>query len=401
MDRPRQAVILAGGQGTRLKPLTDTCPKPMIPFHGRPFLEYLVDMLRDQGFQRLLLLLGYLPEQVIEHFGDGSRFGVAIDYAISPVAFETGARVREARDRLEDRFLLLYCDNYWPMDFDRMWRQYQEAGKPAQVTAYDNDDGYTRHNLIVGDDGTVRVYDKSRTHPGLEGVDIGFLILERAVVDLLPGGGNPSFEAEVYPKLIQRGELGAYRSGHRYYSVGSHERLHLTDAFLGRRRMVLLDRDGTLNKRMGRAEYVCSWDQWEWLPGAINAMAELTAMGYAIAIITNQPGIARGALTEDGLAIIHGNMIKQAEAAGAVINAVYHCPHNWNEGCGCRKPAPGMLFQAQREHHLDLTKTFFIGDDDRDGEAAAAAGSKWIKVSDEFPLSAAVSELRRLDHEAS
>ena len=91
-ERPRQAVILAGGRGTRLGRLTQTRPKPMIEFHGRPFLHYLIELLRDQGFERILLLLGYLPDVIQNYFGDGRTFGVSIRYAILPVEDETGRR---------------------------------------------------------------------------------------------------------------------------------------------------------------------------------------------------------------------------------------------------------------------------------------------------------------------
>lgn len=393
MERPRQAVILAGGRGTRLAPLTDVRPKPMIRFHGRPFLEYLIEMLKDQGFERVLLLLGYLPDAVTEYFGDGSRFGVKITYRVSPVEDETGTRIAKARDQLDDRFLLLYCDNYWPLDFDRLWRRYLEAGTKALVTVYDNEDNYTRDNLILDEGGLVRVYDKSRTTAGLKGVDIGFFILDRTVTDLIPTAGNPSFEATVYPQLIANRDLAAFRTGHRYYSVGSHDRLPLTESFLARPKTVLIDRDGTLNVRMGKAEYVRSWSQWRWLGGAREALARLTQAGYGIAVITNQPGIARGALEPESLADIHEHMIQEAAEAGARIDAVYFCPHNWDEGCPCRKPKPGLLFQAQRDFHLDLSRTYFIGDDPRDEEAARAAGARFIMIGDDFSLVEAVGAL--------
>src|SRR6185369_6652215 len=100
-ERPDQAVILAGGRGTRLLPLTISRPKPMILFHGRPFLEYLIDQLREQGFRRILLLLGYLPEIIMDYFGDGRRFGIQMDYHVTSVDDETGARLRSARDRID------------------------------------------------------------------------------------------------------------------------------------------------------------------------------------------------------------------------------------------------------------------------------------------------------------
>src|SRR5947208_6579331 len=89
MIPPTQAVILAGGRGTRLARLTDTKPKPMIEFHGKPFLEYLIEMVREQGFRNVLLLLGYLPDVIRNYFGDGSKWGLTIDYAISDVDDET------------------------------------------------------------------------------------------------------------------------------------------------------------------------------------------------------------------------------------------------------------------------------------------------------------------------
>jgi D-glycero-D-manno-heptose 1,7-bisphosphate phosphatase len=82
-ERPRQAVILAGGRGTRMRPITDDRPKPMVPILGKPFLEYQIEQLRDEGFERILLLLGYLPEVVMDYFGDGNRWGVKIEYSVT------------------------------------------------------------------------------------------------------------------------------------------------------------------------------------------------------------------------------------------------------------------------------------------------------------------------------
>src|ERR1700733_534474 len=137
-ERPRQAVILAGGRGTRLAPLTDTRPKPMIEFHGRPFLEYLIDFLRDQGFQRILLLLGYLPDVIRDHFGDGARFGVEITYSVTDVSNDTGRRLYLARPHMEPCFLLAYCDNYCPIDIETMWRRFRASSALAVVTVYAN-----------------------------------------------------------------------------------------------------------------------------------------------------------------------------------------------------------------------------------------------------------------------
>jgi len=357
----------------------------MIEFHGKPFLAYLIEMLRDDGFERVLLLLGYRAEVIQDYFGDGSQFGVAIEYSVSPAEDLTVERVRLAKDRIEDCFLLMYCDNYWPIQMDRMWEEFQAAGVPAMVTVYRNADGYTRSSVRVDDEGFVRTYDRSRTAAGLQGVEIGFAILTKPVLDLFPPG-DALFEEAVYPPLTAKGQLKAFVTGHRYYSVGSHERLSMTDRFLARRPAVLLDRDGVLNKRPRRAEYVRSWSEFRWMEGAREALGMLTRAGYRLIVISNQAGVARGALTAADLEEIHGRMQRDVAECGGRIDGIYTCPHGWDEGCECRKPKPGMLFAAQRDHDLDLSRTLYIGDDERDAEAAAAAGCRFAYATGEGGL---------------
>lgn len=385
-----QAVILAGGRGTRLKPLTDSRPKPMIEFHGRPFLEYLIENLREQGIRKVLLLLGYLPDAVRGHFRDGSGFGVEIQYSVTEETDDTGRRMRLAESRIDDVFLFMYCDNYWPLRLGDMLRRYEESAAEAQITVYSNKDQYTRSNVQVLD-GRVALYDKLRASQGLQGVDIGYGIFKKSIFRHL-GAGNMHFETEVYARLVEERQLGAYVTDHRYYSVGSFERLKLTEEFLRRRPAIILDRDGVLNRRAPKAEYVRTWKQFAWVPGAREALRMLKEAGYRIIVVTNQAGIARGAMTEAALREIHDRMRKEAGDCGGGIDAVYHCPHGWDERCECRKPRPGMLFKAQRDLHLDLTRTFFIGDDERDEEAGRAAGCKTALVSPERPLLRIVRE---------
>jgi histidinol-phosphate phosphatase family protein len=397
---PTQAVILAGGLGTRLRPLTDTVPKPMIPFHGKPFAEYLLEMLRKQGITDVLFLLGYLPQVVTDYFGDGAKHGLRITYSISPVEDETGTRLRKAIDQLDDQFLLLYCDNYWPINLPRMWDFFLRTGARAMVTVYANEDGYTRSNLKVNEKGLIEIYDKTRSSPGLQGVDIGFGFFPKSIIAELPDG-NISFEKETYGRLVTDRKLVGYVSQHRYYSVGSHERLSLTDAFLGRCRTILLDRDGVLNRKAAKAEYISSPDQFVWLPGALDALRLLTEAGYRIILISNQAGIARGKITWEELHAVENKMRREAEAAGGKIEAIYVCPHHWDENCACRKPKPGMLFQAQRDYHLDLSRTWFLGDDERDIQAGTAAGCKTGLVTPDKGLKDWIAEILAAESSSS
>jgi histidinol-phosphate phosphatase family protein len=384
-DRPRQAVILAGGRGTRMQPITNDRPKPMVPILGRPFLEYQIEQLREQGFERVLILLGYLPEVVQDYFGDGSGWGVRIEYSVTEPDQLTSSRVATARHMIDRCFLLLYCDNYWPMQMNRLWARFCEAGKPALITVYSNKDDYSRGSVLLDGDGHVRVFDRLRTTPGLRGVEISYAIITDLALALLPEQ-DTLFEEAIYTPLARQGRLTAYVSDHRYYSVGSLHRLPATEAFMRREPTVIVDRDGVLNCKPAQAQYVRNWSEWEWCAGSLEALRLLRQAGYRVIIASNQPGIGRGFMTEADLDAVHGRMMREIALAGGLVDAIYYCPHDWHAGCECRKPKPGLLFQAQREFDLDLTRTPFIGDDERDAAAAAAAGCPFHCVTDSRSL---------------
>jgi D-glycero-D-manno-heptose 1,7-bisphosphate phosphatase len=279
----------------------------------------------------------------------------------------------------------MYCDNYWPLQLDRQWKRFRDADLDALVTVYSNADGYTKDNVAVDEDGLIRVFDRTRSAPGLRGVEIGYVVVAERILDMLPEE-DVLFESALYPALAERGRLGAFVTDHRYYSVGSPERLPLTDAFLARRPAIILDRDGVINRRPPKAQYVRSWGEFEWLPGAADALRLLRRADYTVIVVSNQAGIARGEMTEAGLKVINERLMSETLDLGGRIDAIYYCPHGWDDGCDCRKPKPGMLFRAQHEFNIDLSRTLFVGDDERDAEAGEAAGCPSVLVSDERSL---------------
>lgn len=384
-----QAVIFAGGLGERLKPFTLTNPKPMYPFNDKPFIEYLIVQIKEFGISDIILLLGYLPEKIMDYLGDGSRYGVKITYCVTPVEYDTQFRLKSAQNLLQDQFLMMYCDNYCPIDFSRLVSEYYENEAWIQFSAYANEDGYTKNNLKIGEQGIVEIYDKKRKQPDLSGVDIGYAIVSKKVLSLM-SENNENFEAVVYPKLVDMQKLYATVTHHRYYSVGSFERIELTKEFLSDKKYVFLDRDGTMNERAPKAQYIKSPEEFVWLPGAKEAIKKLKKAGYFTILISNQAGIARGAMTEEDLTAVHSKMQSELEEAGAGIDAIYYCAHNWEEGCSCRKPKPGMFYMAQKDYSINLTKCVMFGDDDRDMQAAKAAGVRGIQITEEYSLQAAV-----------
>lgn len=232
MTKVKQTVILAGGQGTRLRPLTHTIPKPMIPVAGRPFLEYLIDLLKGQGIEEIVLLLGYLPEKITEHFGDGSGFGMRIKYSITPVEDDTGTRIKKAANLLDDNFLLMYCDNYWPaFHLKNLLYFWEQKNTLASVVVYSNKDNFTKNNTKVDADGYVVKYDRSRQDSDLNGVEIGFCLLKKDVLSLMPDS-NFHFEEEMFPKLIAQKQLAGFLTDEKYYSIATPERIKITEEFL-------------------------------------------------------------------------------------------------------------------------------------------------------------------------
>lgn len=141
---------------------------------------------------------------------------------------------------------------------------------------------------------------------------------------------------------------------------------------------IFLDRDGVINK--DSPDYIKSPDEWQPIPGSLEAIAKLSKAGFPIFIITNQSGVGRGLYSLETLEAIHQEMLSAIEAKGGKIKAIYFCPHHPDKNCECRKPKPGLLFQAAKEHEIDLTNSLVIGDSLRDIEAGLAAKAKTLLV---------------------
>lgn len=365
---PEQAVILCGGMGTRLRPLTDSLPKPMAPVNGRPFLEYLIQQLREQGVQRIVLLTGYRGESIREHFGDGTAAGVAISYSHGPAEWETGRRLWEAGALLEPHFMLLYSDNYAPVSCRQLWALHE--GTQAAITLALQPKA--KANVRLGADGFVELYDPSRTANDLAFVEIGYMMVTRD--RLLAAIDRDASLSVTLTALSERRELSGLACGEFYHSISDLERLQLAERYLAFKKILLIDRDGTINKRPARAQYVTDWDQFHWIDSTVEAMRQLAAEGFRFIVISNQAGIARGMLSRSGVDAINAQMCTELRKEGIEVLAKYVCPHHWDDGCNCRKPAPGMFYRASADHAVRLNRTIYIGDDPRDTLAARNAG---------------------------
>lgn len=380
MKSVKQAVILAGGQGKRLRPLSFATPKPMISIHDKPFLAYLVELLKKNGITHIVMLVGYLHERIEEYFGDGRKFGISIVYSYGPVEADTGTRLRSARPLLRQTFLLLYGDNYWPLRLPELIHFYKSMGRKALVTVYRNGDQATNNNILV-EEGLVKMYDRTRKKKHLNGVDIGFFILDKQVLDPIPAG-NFSFEEVIVPRLIAQNELAGFVTEHKYYGLSNPERIPAIQEYFRPKKTVFLDRDGVINRRPPKGEYISSWSEFVFLPRVKDALVLLKKKGYDIYVVTNQAGIARNMVTKKQTDGIHNYLIKELKKSGVMITAIAVCPHGWDEGCFCRKPKPGLFFDLSYRYSINLYDSICIGDDPRDIQAGRAAGCKTMLIGD-------------------
>lgn len=223
-----QTVILAGGQGTRLRPLTDRTPKCLVEVSGQPFLHRQLDLLRANGVRDVVLLVGYLADQVRTSVRDGQDFGLEIRYSSERDPLGTAGAVKHAEPLLETEFVLLYGDSYLAIDYRDFWRRFRAAGLAAMIAVYDNassGDTGVRANVALGAGGRITAYRKDAGGAALTHVDAGVVALKRAVLDRIASGVSASLEGDLYPALAAQGELAAYPTDRRFYDIGTPERL--------------------------------------------------------------------------------------------------------------------------------------------------------------------------------
>ncbi len=355
----------------RLRPITDSMPKPMVPVCGRPFLEHLLEQLRGEGITEVVLLTGYLGDVIESHFGDGSSFGMRISYSRGPEDWDTGRRLWKARPLLKEQFFLLYGDNYATFLATRVEKMFLHHGRLGCLSLHARE---KNANIRFSADGLVDAYDRSRTASGLNAVEIGYMLLSRRIFEFYRQP-DCSF-SEILERLALEGQLAGYLVGDVYYSVSDPERLKITEQYLAPKKILLIDRDGTINEKAPRGEYITRWEDFRFIPSAVAGMKQLAGLGWSFIVISNQAGVGRGVMTAEQVWEIDRQMVAALAGEGITILYSYYCLHHWTEVCSCRKPCPGLLLQASRDFLLPLPQTWYIGDDPRDCTAAWAAGCR-------------------------
>jgi mannose-1-phosphate guanylyltransferase/phosphomannomutase len=396
-----KVVVLAGGKGSRLG-LTDR-PKPMVSVLGKPLLERLVETSKASGLREFVFLNGYKADVIEDHFGDGRRFGVAIQHVREEHALGTAGAVRAARELLDEAFVVLYGDILIDVNLAAFVEFHTARQGIASVFVHPNDHPQDSDLVVADSSGRVTAF-LPKPHP--EGgylpnlVSAALYVLEPRALDFVPDSGSSDWGREVLPHMVEAGEtVLAYRSLEYAKDIGTPTRIEQAEADLRSGRVdrlslskakpaIFVDRDGVLNEEVNG---VHTPDQLALLEGVGQALRLANKAGIPVICVTNQPDIAKGLITSDDLEEVHAALDTRLAEAGAYLDDLYYCPHYPEKGwpdevvdlkieCCCRKPQPGMLIDAARSHNLDLAGSWLIGDRYADIAAAHAAGARGALV---------------------
>ena len=412
-----KTVIMAGGRGTRIASVANDVPKPMINICGKPILEHQIDNLKACGLTDIILVIGYLGEKIKDYFGDGSRFGVCIEYFIEDHPLGTAGALFKMPQLTED-FLLLCGDVIIDVDFNRFIAFHREKKAWASLVAHPNGHPYDSSLLVTEIEAPKmaggmpvdthqvicwmakedeRLYYKNRVNAGIELISPE--LLKETMKNFVPRHPETpdkiDLDRDVLKINIGSGRIYAYDTPEYVKDMGTPDRFFEAENDIktgkvhahnlkNRQKAIFLDRDGTINKMVG---FITKPEQFELLPGVAKAIKAINKSGYLAIVITNQPVIARGDCTFEQLQTIHNKMETELSKEGAFVDAMYVCPHPTDKGfsgerpeykcdCDCRKPKPGLLLQAAKDFNIDLSQSYMIGDSDGDVKAGENAGVK-------------------------
>lgn len=239
----KQAVILAGGKGTRLLPLTKNLPKPMVPINNIPFLSYLLHYLKQKGIKKILILVGYKYKSIVNYYSENSN--ISIKFCYSSVNSDTGKRVIDAYKFLDDEFMLLYGDNFWIPNINKMYKKFKMSKALVSTTVFNNKFGTAEYgkenNVYVKKNSFVEEYDKLRINKKLNGVDIGFFIVQKNLLKFFKKNKkNYSFENDILSKVIKLKKLIAFRTDRQYFSITNLKMLKKFQLFCQKKKLAYI-----------------------------------------------------------------------------------------------------------------------------------------------------------------
>lgn len=411
-----KVVIMAGGKGKRIQSIASDIPKPMIPINGVPILETELCSLRDQGFTDFIFTVGHLADSIIDYFGDGTKWNVHIEYYRETTPLGNAGALFKLN--LDVDFLLIIGDAIFNIDFNRMVAFHKEKGGLVTLFTHPNSHPSDSGVVIADKDSSViywlnkederPIWYKNRVNAGIHILSPKILDMsgiDRNEVGTIGADGKVikvDLDRQILKPLCGTGTMFCYDSPEYVKDMGTPERFRTVEEdykkgvvsvknLKNKQKAIFLDRDGTINQYVG---FLRKKEEFELLPGVAEAVKKINESGYLAIVVTNQPVIARGEVTFEGLETIHNKMETLLGKEGAYLDGIYFCPHHPHSGyegevkelkidCDCRKPKPGMLLKAAQDLNIDLSKSYIVGDSENDIGAGKAAGCKTVLLNTE------------------
>ena len=381
MRKYREAIVLAGGFGTRLAHVVPDACKPMAPVAGRPFLRFVMDQLAGNGIERAVVADGYRREQIEDYFKNFYR-GMGVAYSPEDEPLFTGGAVKQALAKCEgDWVFVMNGDTWLDVDFGAMEAAAQSApGSVEAVIAVKRMKDFERYGTVdVDASGTIAAFHEKR--PCAEGlINAGAYLIRKGALAGMPR--KFSLEGDWFEGVVGAGKLMACECAGGFIDIGVPEDYELAQTMLAPLargwKLAMFDRDGTVNVDTG---HLFEPEKLELIPETVEVMARYAAdPEYKVVIVTNQAGIAKGLYTEADMRALHRHMEAELERRGVRVDAWYFCPHHpcYTGPCECRKPAPGMLLAAMRDFGAKPEDCVMYGDKPSDEQAAKAAGVRFV-----------------------
>lgn len=401
------ALIMAGGMGTRLVRITENLmPKPMVKLKGKPLLEYAIDNLKKYGITDIYLSVGHMHEIIQDYFKDGSDFGVKIKYIVEDKPLGSGGALFYLKDKVSEDFVVCMGDALFDIDIDKMYESHKKHNALATLLTHPNLHPYDSDLIICDKDGRVLSIDKKGSERDFwykNNVNAGFFIINKKALYYFDKEKKVNMEHDFINFLIKDGQpVYEYKSTEYIKDVGTPERYYAAikdlEASLpekknlsNKQKAIFFDRDGTLNVYRN---FISEEEDFLLVPDCAEALKSVNKSEYLAIVITNQPVVARGECTFEGLDNIFNKMETLLGKEGAYIDGIYYCPHHPDGGyegevkelkinCNCRKPKIGMIEQAVKDYNLDLSLCYMVGDSAIDVQTGKNANIKTVKVPSE------------------
>jgi histidinol-phosphate phosphatase family protein len=398
-----KGVIICGGKGTRMGKIN--VPKSLLEIGGKPLIQHQIEWFEHYGVREILVLAGHLSKQ-IDHFVNTHPFRANIIVQKESFPLGTAGALKSAEQFLDNTFIVIYGDKMHNICLDRMIAYH--LNKPSICTIGVHPTTHMHDSDLLDMDDNCKItevhpkpHDEAKDYRNLTNVCI-YIMIPRVLSYIKPGVFS-DFAKDVLPTLVKKERVFGYPTLEYMRDIGTPERLKEVqhDWESGKivncrtkRKAIFLDRDGVIIQRRDRQHgdgHDKTPDEFELFPDTISAINMINRSSYLAIVITNQPGIAKGFFTMDGLRSINNRMETLLGKGAAKLDAIFVCPHHPEKGfpgenplykidCECRKPKPGLILQAAEQFNIDLSQSYMVGDTWRDIECGKAANVKTIAL---------------------